>query len=69
MRDFLDFIELPIKLLDRIIEMSSNEGDIILDPFFGTGTTGIVAKNLKRNWIGIEKSKKYYTISKTRLIN
>jgi site-specific DNA-methyltransferase (adenine-specific) len=46
--------ELSIKLLDRIIEMSSNEGDIIFDPFGGSGTTYIVAELKMRRWIGIE---------------
>ena len=71
MRDFLDFIELPIvqgneriknednrsahptqkpeKLLELIIQASSNENDVVLDPFFGSGTTGFVAKKLNRN--------------------
>lgn len=46
--------ELSIKLLDRVIEMSSNEGDIVFDPFGGSGTTYIVAEIKKRKWIGTE---------------
>lgn len=46
--------ELSIKLLDRIIEMSSNKGDLIFDPFGGSGTTYIVSEIKERNWIGIE---------------
>jgi site-specific DNA-methyltransferase (adenine-specific) len=46
--------ELPIKLLDRIIEMASDESDIIFDPFGGSGTTYAVAELKKRQWIGIE---------------
>lgn len=46
--------ELPIKLLDRIIEMSSVEGDTILDIFSGSGTALVTAELKKRNWIGIE---------------
>lgn len=46
--------ELSIKLLDRIIEMSSEEADIVFDPFGGSGTTYIVSEIKKRNWIGIE---------------
>jgi site-specific DNA-methyltransferase (adenine-specific) len=46
--------ELPIKLLDRIIEMSTLEGDTIFDPFGGSGTTYIVAEIKKRKWIGTE---------------
>lgn len=46
--------ELPLKLLDRIISIASNPGDIIFDPFGGSGTTYIVAEILKRNWLGCE---------------
>ncbi len=46
--------ELSIKLLDRIIEMASDEGDMVFDPFGGSGTTYAVAEIKKRNWIGIE---------------
>ena len=46
--------ELPVKLLERIISCSSNEEDLILDPFGGSGTTYAVAEILKRKWIGIE---------------
>lgn len=45
----------PEKLLQRIIEMCTNEGDIILDFYFGTGTTGAVAQKINRQWIGIEQ--------------
>jgi site-specific DNA-methyltransferase (adenine-specific) len=89
MRDFLDFINLPIvqgqerikgennraihptqkpeKLLELIILASSKENDIVLDPFFGTGTTGFVAKKMNRNWIGIENNIDYINVSKKRL--
>lgn len=46
--------ELPIKLLERVISMASNEGDLIFDPFGGSGTTFIVSEILKRRWIGCE---------------
>ncbi|MGQ9008739.1 DNA-methyltransferase [Bacillus stercoris] len=46
--------ELPIKLLERVISMASNEGDLIFDPFGGSGTTFIVSEILKRKWIGSE---------------
>lgn len=49
-----DANELPVKLLHRIISLASNEGDIVFDPFGGSGTTYVVAEYLKRNWIGIE---------------
>ncbi|MGC8490665.1 MAG: DNA-methyltransferase [Syntrophobacteraceae bacterium] len=46
--------ELPVKLLDRIIQMASDEGDLIFDPFGGAGTSYVVAEIKKRRWIGIE---------------
>lgn len=46
--------ELSVKLLDRIISMSTNQGDVVFDPFGGSGTTYAVAQILKRNWIGTE---------------
>ena len=46
--------ELSIKLLDRIIEMASNEGNTVFDPFGGSGTTYAVSEIKKRKWIGIE---------------
>jgi len=89
MRDFLDFIELPLvqgkerikgkngraihptqkpeKLIEIIIVASSDIGDIVLDPFFGTGTTGVVAQRLKRKWIGIEVNEKYIKVAKKRI--
>lgn len=46
----------PLALLDRIIKASSNEGDLVLDPFCGCATTCVAAQNLHRNWIGIDIS-------------
>ena len=48
----------PEELLKRIILATSKEGDIVLDPFFGSGTTGAVSKLLKRSFIGIEKRRR-----------
>lgn len=48
----------PERLLRRIIEISSNPGDLILDPFLGSGTTAAVAHKMGRRWIGIERSRK-----------
>ncbi|HPP59967.1 MAG TPA: DNA methyltransferase [Candidatus Hydrogenedens sp.] len=59
--------QMPEDLLKLIIKTSSNIGDIVLDPFGGTGTTSAVAKKLKRNYITIEISKKYYEIILKRL--
>ena len=47
----------PVEILQRIIKASSEEGDIILDPFNGSGTTGVACKNLGRRYIGIDKEK------------
>lgn len=57
----------PEALLHRVILASSNEGDVVLDPFFGTGTTGAVAKRLGRRWIGIEREQRYIDAATKRL--
>lgn len=57
----------PIYLLRRIIEASTNPGDLILDPFCGTSTTGVAAKFLGRQYIGIDIEEKYIQISAKRL--
>ena len=59
----------PEALLQRIIEMASNEGDIVLDPFVGGGTTVVVADKLKRKWIGIDQSVAAIRVSDLRLKN
>lgn len=59
--------QMPESLLERIIRTSSDVGDIVLDPFGGTGTTAVVAKGLKRNYITIEISEKYYNVILKRL--
>ena len=57
----------PSELLFRILLATSNVGDLILDPFMGSGTTGAVAKELGRNYIGIEKEPFYIEIAKKRI--
>ncbi len=57
----------PESLLARVIMASSNPGDLILDPFFGSGTTGAVAKKLGRKFIGIERDETYADVAKQRL--
>lgn len=57
----------PISLLERIIKASSNEGDVVLDPFCGTFTTCFVAQQLKRRFIGIEIQEEYFKIGLRRL--
>jgi len=49
----------PEALLYRILLATTNPGDVVLDPFFGTGTTGAVAKKLGRRWIGLERDDAY----------
>lgn len=57
----------PEKLLYNVIISSSKPGDIVLDPFFGTGTTGAIAKLTGRNYIGIEREKEYINAAQNRL--
>ena len=57
----------PVALLERVIKASSNEGDIVLDPFSGTFTTSFVAMQLKRKSIGIEIQEEYVKIGLRRL--
>lgn len=57
----------PEALLHRVILSSSRPGDVVLDPFFGTGTTGAVAKRLARHYIGIEQDKTYVDMALRRL--
>ena len=59
--------QLPMHLLERIILMSTDENDIVLDPFVGTGTTVIAAKRLGRRFIGIDIDEKYTNITKDKL--
>jgi site-specific DNA-methyltransferase (adenine-specific) len=57
----------PESLLYRILLASSNANDLVLDPFFGTGTTGAMAKLLHRRWIGIERQEDYIQVAESRL--
>ena len=59
--------EKPLKLFEYLVTVSSNEGDMVLDPFMGSGTTGVAAKNTNRNFIGIELDEKYFEIAKERI--
>lgn len=59
----------PEELLKRVILSSTNQNDLVLDPFFGTGTTGAVAKKLNRNFIGFEKEEKYIEVAQNRINN
>jgi modification methylase len=57
----------PEALLHRVILASTRAGDVILDPFFGVGTTGAVAKRLGRRFIGIEREARYAALARTRI--
>lgn len=59
----------PIKLIERIIQIGTNEGDIVLDNCMGSGTTAVVCQNMNRNYIGFELDKTYYNIAINRLNN
>ena len=58
----------PEKLLARIILASSNEGDMVFDPFLGSGTTAVVAKKLGRQFCGIEQDENYCLLTQKRLL-
>jgi len=57
----------PEALLYRVLSSSTKPGDILLDPFFGSGTSGVVAKKLHRNWIGIERDPAYIQLARQRI--
>jgi modification methylase len=57
----------PEALLHRVIVASTKPGDVVLDPFFGSGTTGAVAKRLGRHFIGLERDKEYVRVARTRI--
>jgi len=57
----------PEILIERIIKSTTKKGEIILDPFMGSGTTGVVAKKHKRKFIGIEKEKEFFELSSQRI--
>ncbi len=59
----------PLALLERIIKASSNEGDVVLDPFCGCATTCVAAERLSRRWIGIDISVKAYELVQERISN
>ena len=57
----------PIALMERCVLLCSNENDLILDPFMGSGSTGIACKNLNRNFIGIEANEEHFALAKSRI--
>lgn len=59
----------PLDFTERIIKNSSSENDLVLDPFMGSGTTGVACKKLNRQFIGVEINKEYYDIAQLRINN
>ena len=59
--------EKPVELMEILIKNSTNEGDLVLDPFVGVGATPVACQNLKRNFIGCELDKNYYDTTMERL--
>ena len=59
--------EKPVELMEFYVKNSTNENDVVLDPFMGSGSTGVAVKNLNRNFIGIEQDEKYFEIAKQRI--
>ena len=61
------FFQKPESLLYRVLLSSTNPGEVVLDPFFGTGTTGAIAKRLHRRYIGIERNAHYVALARQRI--
>ena len=59
----------PLALLERCIQAASNKGDLIFDPFMGSGTTGVAALQNRRNFCGCEMDKDFFELAKKRLEN
>ncbi|VAX40848.1 hypothetical protein MNBD_PLANCTO02-1125 [hydrothermal vent metagenome] len=66
-RDALNTIQKPEKLIERLVKASSNEGDLVLDPFAGVGTCPLVCERLGRQFIGIEQNKKFVKAGQQRI--
>ena len=61
--------EKPIELMKVLISNSSEQNDVVLDPFMGAGSCGVACKELRRDFIGIEIDKKYFDVAKERIDN
>ena len=66
-KDKLHPTEKPVRLLEKYITNSTNENDVVLDLFMGSGSTGVACINTNRKFIGIELSEKYYNVAKGRI--
>lgn len=63
------YTEKPVPLLEYLIKTYTQEGDVVLDNCMGSGSTGVACKNTNRNFIGIEKERKYFEIAQNRIYN
>lgn len=61
--------EKPIRLMSILIEQSTNEGEVVFEPFMGSGTTGVASVQSKRNFIGVEIDDKYFDLAEKRINN
>lgn len=59
----------PTKIISHFIKLLSNKNDVVLDPFMGSGTTGVCSRKMNRKFIGIDLDEKYYELSKIRMLN
>ncbi|RBP57170.1 DNA methylase [Brenneria salicis ATCC 15712 = DSM 30166] len=59
--------QFPVELASRVIKLLTDEGDLVLDPFMGSGTTAVAASMLNRNYLGFDKELKYIELAKKRL--
>ena len=66
-RPLLHKAEKPLELVMKLVHCSSNEGDVVLDPFLGSGTTAIACEKLRRRWIGIEIEEEFCKVAKKRI--
>jgi DNA modification methylase len=66
-KKFLHKAEKPLELIMKLVHCSSNEEDVVLDPFLGSGTTAVACEKLRRRWIGIEIEEEFCKVAKKRL--
>ena len=66
-KDFDHPCPIPVEIARRIILLTTKPGDVVLDPFMGSGTTGVACKELGRSFVGIEISKNYFEVAKRRI--
>ena len=67
-KDKLHPTEKNVSCIEDMLALSSSAGEVVLDPFMGSGTTGVACKNLNRNFIGMEIDEEYFEIAKERIL-